>query len=134
MKKILLVSVLAFGLAACGDATADVEAEEAPAEEVAAVEPAGTAIDGGSSVGTYRITDEDGSVSTYDARADGTVVSTNADGTEETGTWRQESPEMWCDTLDGQETCYDEAVDENGVWTSTNRSDQTLSTLERIES
>ncbi len=92
------------------------------------------AIDGGTSVGTYRVTDEDGSVITYDARADGTVVVTNDEGEEMTGTWRQDSPEVWCDTFDGEETCYDEALDENGVWTSTNQSDQTVSTLERIES
>lgn len=134
MKKIVLVAAFA-ALAACSQPETAEEAE-APAE-VAEAAPANIAADGLPSVGMYKVTAADGTSTMEDVRADGTYVSTSADGTTSTGKWEQKSPELYCATPDeegAKQTCYEEAVDANGVYTSKNPDTGEVSTVERVQS
>ncbi|OZA93011.1 hypothetical protein U4960_06555 [Altererythrobacter sp. H2] len=133
MKKIVLVAALA-ALSACSQS-------EAPAEPVAAEEPAAApaaatvAADGGPSTGMFKITQQDGTVFTEEVRPDGTYTSTSATGETETGRWVQKSPNEYCTTGDEEgaaEVCHSETVGEDGVWTSTDPEGKT-GTVERIE-
>lgn len=132
MKKLVIISAIA--LAACNSAE-DAATDEAATEEAVVEEVASTAADGGPSAGTYEVTDADGTVNTYVANEDGTFVFSNADGEQiATGTWRQDGPNRWCDTAEGEEEeCYIESVDENGVYNSVNENDpEETSTIVRI--
>lgn len=134
MKKVILVTVFA-ALAACSQPETAEEAE-APAETTEAV-PANIAADGLPSVGMYKVTAADGSVTMEDVRADGTYVSTAADGKESTGKWEQKSPDSYCVTPDeagATQKCYEEAVDANGVYTSKDPDTGEVSTVERVVS
>lgn len=132
MKKIVLVAAFA-ALAACSQPETAEKAEAAPSEAA----PANIAADGLPSVGMYKVTAADGAVTMEDVRADGTYVSTAADGTASTGKWEQKSPELYCATPDEEgatQTCYEESVDANGVYTSKNPNTGEVSTVERVES
>ena len=134
MKKLIVLAGIA-ALAACAEpATTEAEAPADAAAEAPAAAAEVMAADGMSPVGSYRITEADGSVMTEELRADGTFMATRADGTEVTGTWVQKSPAQFCSTVEGQpEKCYDEAVDAEGVWTSKDPVDGAISTIERVE-
>lgn len=131
MKYLFPVAALAV-LAACSAGEADAPAEaEAPAEAAVPM-----AADGQPTAGTYRVTNAEGATSTEVLLEDGTFTSTAADGTETTGTWEQKTPAIFCVTMNeegAEQACYDEAVDEDGVWTSTNPEDGATSIVERIE-
>lgn len=130
MKKIIIVAALAT-LGACS--------KPEPAPEPAATEeavPANVAADGGPAVGKWKITRPDGTSFNSETRADGTWVDTMADGTTRTGKWVQKSPELFCSTPDEEgavETCYEEKVDENGVYTSKDPNTGEVSVVERLE-
>ncbi|TNE33263.1 MAG: hypothetical protein EP350_04430 [Alphaproteobacteria bacterium] len=132
MKKIILVAALAT-VTACNQAEAPAEPE---ATEEAAVESVAVAADGLPSVGVYNVTSADGTTSTFEAKEDGTYVATDADGNvTETGKWRQESQNVWCETPDTEgasEVCYDERM-EDGVYKSTNRATGETATITRPE-
>ena len=134
MKKIMIVAAVA-SLAACSPAeTTD---ETATPTETAEVAVATTAADGGPSVGMYKVTAADGKVSMEDIRADGTYTSTSEGEEPKTGKWEQKAPESFCSTPDEEgavQKCYAEAVDEKGVWTSTDPDDGEVSTIERVVS
>lgn len=132
MKKIILVAGIAT-LAACSQPDTPTEAE--PTEE-AAQTAENIAADGLPSVGMYKVTHPDGSVTMADVREDGTYVSTDADGNViETGKWEQKSPELYCETSDEEgaaQICYEESIDENGVYISKNPVTGETSTVERV--
>ena len=133
MKKIILVAALAT-VSACNQAEAPAEPE---ATEEAAMEEVAVAADGLPSVGVYYVASADGTNSTFEAKEDGTYVATDADGNvTETGKWRQESQNVWCETPDAEgasERCYDERM-EDGVYKSTSRETGETATITRPES
>lgn len=129
MKKIILIAALAT-VAACSQPEAT--DETAPADEATEATPAGpVAMDGKPSAGTFKVTDADGNVGTFVGNEDGTFTMTRADGTTSTGTWTEETPGHFCQTVDGEETCSTETI-VDGVWTSTD-ADGTVYTIERVE-
>lgn len=136
MRKSIFLACAAASFAVVGcDNAAEAPVDEDVAVEEPAVEEALTVSDGGPPEGTYEITGADGTVTTYVANPDGTFVQTGADGTViESGTWRLDAPNRWCDTIEGEEErCYTESVDDAGVWTSTNEADpDQVSTIVRI--
>jgi len=130
MRKIILVAALAT-ITACNQAEAPVEPE---ATEEAATEEVSVAADGLPSVGVYNVTMADGTTSSFEAKEDGTYTATDAEGNvTETGTWRQESQTVWCETPDTEgatENCFDERM-EDGVYISTNRETGETATITR---
>lgn len=137
MKRLILASAFAV-VAACSPANEAEPVEEA-AEAVA--EPAAVmAADGQPAPGMYKVTTEEG-VFMEEVKADGTYVSTDAEGTVvETGRWEQRTPEEYCTVADEQyreegETdemkCNTEGIGEDGVWTSVNSEGKTA-TVERV--
>lgn len=130
MRKIILVAALAT-ITACNQAEAPAEPE---ATEEVTTDEVSVAVDGLPSVGVYNVTMADGTTSTFEAKEDGTYTSTDADGIiTETGTWRQESPAVWCETPDiegATEVCFDERM-EGGVYMSTNRETGETATITR---
>ena len=117
MKKIVAVAALAI-VTACSQAETEAEAE--PTEEAVVEEAAVMAADGQPPAGTYTVTDAEGVEYTEVLLEDGTYTSTGPDGTVESGTWVQKSPDTYCYTPEGEEErCNTETIDENGVWTST---------------
>lgn len=132
------IAAALFAVTACSPtATEEPTAADATSvEAVATAEPAAMAADGKPTAGTYRITDADGTVSTEVLAEDGTFTSTAADGKVETGRWEQKSTDVFCVTMDAEgakQECYNEAIDANGVWSSTD-SEGSTSTVERVES
>ena len=122
MKRIVFVALMA-SVAACSQPApapeATAEAKTAEAAPAAAAES--LAADGKPTVGKYQVTRADGTVMTDDVRADGTYVTTMADGTTETGKWEQKGPNLYCGTQDKQgakQKCYEEKVDDKGIYTS----------------
>ena len=66
-----------------------------------------------------------------EVKADGTYQSTLDGKVNETGTWVQKNPNLYCTTKTGEaEKCNEEKV-ENGVWTSKNAKGE-VSTVERV--
>lgn len=136
MKRIVFVALLA-SVAACSQPA---PAPEATAEATTAEAPPATtgeslAADGKPSVGKYRVTRADGTVMTDDVRTDGTYVTTMADGKTETGKWEQKGPNLYCGTEDkagAKQKCYDEKVDDKGVYTSKNPETGEVSTVVRL--
>ncbi|KLI63289.1 hypothetical protein AAV99_11540 [Aurantiacibacter marinus] len=131
------MAAASFALAACNSGE---EAAEAPAvdEAMVADEPAAEvalAADGQPATGTYEVTLADGSVITEIVNADGTMSWISSDGTEGSGTWRTDGPNVWCSTDEGEaETCSDEVVGEDGVWTSINRESGNTAIVVRADS
>jgi hypothetical protein len=129
MKKFAILSVLAV-VAACSEPA--VEAEVEPVEEVVEVaEP--LALDGQPSVGTYTVTAADGSVVTQEVKADGTFVNTAGENSQ-TGTWEQQSPEVFCTTSSEEgavQECSTESMTEDGVWQSVDTDGETY-IVERV--
>ena len=134
MKKIVIVAALAT-LAACSkpdaapaaDATEQAAATTAPAVQTVAA-------DGKSSVGTFKVTNADGQVSTEEDKPDGTYVSTRDGKVAETGKWEQKSAGQFCYTKDEpspKQMCNTEKVDAKGIWTSVNAAGKT-STVVRV--
>ena len=131
MKRIILVAPLALIVACSQQQPAPEPSEEA----TTAAADMGLEVDGKPNVGTYEVTETDGSVGTYVAAADGTYTYTNGD-TVAKGTWSSDAPGKWCNTEEGAEapTCYTESIDANGVWTSVNDADaKDTSTIKRVE-
>ena len=135
MKRIIAIAALA-ALAACSKPA---EEPAAPAEATAEAAPAAAAAmaaDGKPTVGKYKVTRADGSVMMEDLRADGTFVSTSADGKTETGKWEQKGPNLYCATEDkegAKQLCFDEKVDDKGVYISTHPETGEVSTVVRVE-
>ena len=120
MKNLPLIAAIA--LAACSGS----DEAAAPASEETAVEtPDLRAMDGGPAYGTFEVTSADGTVLTQVLAADGSQVTTDADGNATPGRFVMEGPERYC-RMDGEETewtCYTEAIGEDGTWTATNEVD-----------
>lgn len=130
MKKIFALAAVAV-LAACS------QQEAAPTEEATeeVVESGPIAADGLPTPATYRVTLPNGDVIMEEVREDGTYTATMADGSTESGTWSQPSPEVYCTTSDtegAEENCNDEKIDENGVWVSTDRESGDTAVVERV--
>ena len=129
MKKIVTTAVIAavFTLAGCSKADEAAPAAEETVAPVAAAPEAGAMMvaDGKPAAGTFEITQADGTVMTQVVNADGTYKNTAADGTETTGTWTVEGPNRFCDKAAdaAEQTCYNETVGADGVWTSVNEND-----------
>lgn len=133
MKRILTVAAIAT-LAACSQS--ETAPEPVATEEAAPETPeATTAADGGPSHGMFKVTEEDGTVVMVDVKEDGTYEVKGEDGAViDTGTWVQKSPAVYCETSSTEgatERCYDESVDENGVYKSVNPEGKTA-TVERV--
>ena len=133
MQKIAFAcGALLLALGACSDAD---EAEELvvadePMEEDIAVAPDGRPV-----AGTFRVTAANGEVWTQVINPDGTVDSTAPDGTRSAGAWTSSTPGRFCMTAEGEneQTCYAEAVAEDGTWTSTNEANpEDTYTVERV--
>lgn len=129
MRAFAILAALA--LAACSGAE---EADEPVAVETAAAPAAVMAADGQPPEGTYEITDQDGNVTTQVVSADGTYVTTDAEGLERSGTWTLARPDYWCQTESGgEQECFNETV-VDGVWTSVNEADpEDTGTIVRVE-
>lgn len=138
MKKTASLIALAAAIAACSPADREPAAEptEAATPEPATAETsASLAADGQPAHGNYKITRKDGTVIMSEVRPDGTYTDTIDGEVVETGRWEQPSPDVYCYTSDEEgaaQVCNDEAVDANGVWTSTNRETGEAATVERV--
>lgn len=131
MKKLILLAGIAT-LAACAEPETVTEPE--PVAEAPPAVAEVMAADGQSPVGSYKITEPDGSVMTEELRPDGTFTNTGADGVVRTGTWVQKSPALFCSTVqDEAEKCYEEGLDAQGVWTSKDPENGEVSKIERVE-
>lgn len=139
MKRLILAASM-LALAGCS------QAEEADAtDETAAAAPeeaAALALDGKPAAGMYKVTDAEGAVYMYEAKADGTYVSMKDGEVVQTGTWDQPSPDQFCSQADakyiseeedGERGCSTESYNDEGVWISTNEDGETV-TVERVES
>ena len=134
MKNLFAAAAIAV-LAACSPSEEAAEPAETETMPEATAEP--LALDGQASVGMYRVTSPDGTAYTQEVRADGTYTNTPDEGETAGGTWRQESPEVFCTTKDEEgavEECSDEAMDAEGKWMSTDRETGEVSTVERLPS
>jgi len=134
MKKIILVAGIVT-LAACSQPEATEDA--APTEEATEAAAATTAADGGPSFGIFEVTLADGTKIVDTLSEDGTYETKDADGKViETGKWEQKSPEEYCATPDAEgaeQVCYEEHVDENGLYTSKNPKTGEVATVVRVE-
>jgi len=137
MKRTILVALLAT-VAACSERAPAPQAEttnDATAETAASAAAEPLAADGKPTVGKYQVTRANGTVMTDDVRADGTYVTTMADGTTETGKWEQKGPNLYCATSDkagAKQKCYEEKVDDKGVYTSKDPETGEVSTVVRL--
>ena len=133
MKR-LLIAASVLALAACSQAEAPAPEATATAEPAATTAAAPLAADGKPTPGNFKITTADGKIVMEEVKADGTYSDTIDGKVVETGKWVQKSPAEYCYTADGEgakEVCNKEAVDANGVWTSTNPEGKTA-TVERV--
>ena len=137
MKRIILVALLATVAACSKPAPAPEATAEASAEAAAPAAATGTlAADGKPSHGIFKVTRKAG-VFTADVKPDGTFSVTGPDGkVVETGKWEQKSPESYCETPDkegAKQKCYEEKVDEKGIYTSKNPETGEVATVVRVE-
>ena len=136
MKKIVLVAALAT-LAACSKPDAAPVADTTEAAAAVAAPAAQTvAADGKPSVGTFQVTNAKGEVMTEEVKADGAYVQTKGGKVTETGKWEQKGPNLYCATEDkegAKQKCYDEKVDDKGVYTSKHPETGEVSTVVRVE-
>ncbi len=133
MRKLACLAAVLV-LAACNDsATETPAADDAAVAEAAPAEAVAMSPDGKPAIGKYKVTGADGTTYDYDVRADGTFTSVVSTGETVTGTWTQATPDRWCETVDGKEACYTEAVDAEGKWTATSDADQSVATVVRVE-
>ena len=132
MKKIAIVAALA--VAACSEPATE---EPVAEEEVVVEEPAAEiqlAADGQPAPGMYEVTLENGDIITETVNEDGTYTWTSSTGESGSGTWRTDGPNVWCTTEEGEEeSCNDEVVGEDGVWTSTDQETGEVATIARID-
>lgn len=134
MKRVLFVALMA-SVAACSQPAPAPEAEATTAEASPAAAAESLAADGKPSFGKFKVTRADGTVITDDVRADGTYVTTLADGKTETGKWEQKGPNLYCATGDkagAKQKCYEEKVDDKGVYTSKDPETGEVSTVVRL--
>lgn len=137
MRNLLLIGAVA-ALSGCAQ-PAEEPAAETETEVAAAPAAAATniAADGGPSHGIYDITRANGDKFRSEVKEDGTYTITTPDGKViETGTWKQKSPESYCETSSAagaQEKCFQEKF-ENGVYTSTDPETGETATVVRVES
>ncbi|MCZ8019314.1 hypothetical protein [Novosphingobium sp.] len=128
--RIAIALAALVAVAACSKPEPAAETQAA-ATTAAAPEATNIAADGQASVGTYKVTAADGKVYVEEVKADGTYQSTLDGKVNETGTWVQKNPNLYCTTKTGEaEKCNEEKV-ENGVWTSKNAKGE-VSTVERV--
>jgi hypothetical protein len=136
MKRIVFVALIA-GVAACSQPAPAPEptAEATTAEAAPAAAGESLAADGKPSFGKFQVTRANGDVMTDDVRPDGTYVTTMADGKTETGKWEQKGPNVYCATPDKEgavQKCYEEQVDDKGVYTSKDPETGEVSTVVRL--
>ena len=137
MKRIFVIAAL-VSVAACSQPAPAPEATtEAGAEADAAVATAETlAADGKPSHGIFKVTRKAG-VFTADVKPDGTYSVTGPDGkVVETGKWEQKSPQAYCETPDkegAKQKCFDEKVDDKGIYTSKDPETGEVATVVRVE-
>ena len=133
MRKFFAVAAIA-AVAACSPA--ETEAEPEAVEEVAEAEVGGITADGNPTPGNYKVTLANGDVVMEEVREDGTYTATSADGSVETGTWEQKSPELYCTTEDeegAEQDCNEEMINEEGVWISRDAGSEEYAVVERVE-
>jgi len=135
MRKIFAVAAIA-AVAACSPAEGEAEPEAVEEVAEAEEEAGGIAADGNPTPGNYRVTLSNGDVVMEEVREDGTYSATNADGSVETGTWEQKSPEIYCTTEDeegAEQDCNEEMINEEGVWISRDEGSEEYAIVERVE-
>ena len=134
MKRIIVIAALA-AVAACSQPAPEASAEKAAEAPAAAAQT--LAADGKPSHGKFTVTHKDGKVHTAEVKPDGTYSVTDADGkVMETGKWEQKSQEQYCETSDkegAKQKCYEEKVDDKGVYTSKDPETGDVSTVVRVE-
>lgn len=139
MRGFVFIALMA-SVAACSKPAPAPEAEATTAgatttEATPAAAAQSLAADGKPSVGKYQVTRADGTVMVDDVRADGTYVTTLPDGKTETGKWEQKGPNLYCTTEDkegAKQKCYEEKVDEKGVYTSKDPETGEVATVVRL--
>lgn len=134
MKKILAFAALA-ALSACSQPAPAPEASATADATDAAAAATNIAADGKPSVGKYEVTRPNGKKYTTEAKPDGTYAVTLDGKVVETGKWEQKSPAQYCETADkpdAKQKCYDEKVDDKGVYTSTDPDNGEVATVVRV--
>ena len=133
MKRIIVIAALA-AVAACSQPAPEPSAEKAAEAPAAAAQT--LAADGKPSHGKFTVTGKKGT-HTAEVKPDGTYSVTDADGkVMETGKWEQKSQEQYCETSDkegAKQKCYEEKVDDKGVYTSKDPETGDVSTVVRVE-
>ena len=134
MKRTIFLALMA-SVAACSQPAPAPTAEDTTAAAAPAAAAESLAADGKPTVGKYQVTRANGEVMTDDVRADGTYVTTMADGKTETGKWEQKGPNLYCATPakeGAKQKCYEEQVDDKGVYTSKDPETGEVSTVVRL--
>lgn len=123
MKKLALIASFA-ALAACSQPAEKPAEADTKAAEAAAVTPD----DSAPAMGDYAVKDADGKMSTTTLNADGTFVSTEADGTKITGKYvRKDGKDCFDDDGDQAEVCWTaSAPAADGTFTSTSSTGETV--------
>ncbi|WP_324828169.1 hypothetical protein [Qipengyuania zhejiangensis] len=133
MRKFVIAAAV-VALAACSQAEQEPVAE---ATETAAVETVAlVAADGNPSTGTFKVIDAEGKFFTQEVREDGTYTNMTEGEADQTGTWEQKSPAVFCTTKDeegAEQECSDETIGDDGVWTSVDQKTGESHTIERVE-
>jgi hypothetical protein len=134
--KHLVIAVSLVALAGCAKPAPEPEPTTAAEASMPAAAETNVAADGKPSAGKYEVTRADGSKMVDEVKADGTFVTTGADGKViDTGKWEQKSRAQYCATSDkagSKQVCYDEKVDDKGVYTSKNPETGEVSTVVRV--
>ena len=127
----IAVTGFLFVLSACSanpDAASQSDTAEAPQIMAA---------DGKPPYGLFDVTAPDGQVYREEIRADGTFSSTAADGSAVEGTWEMRAEGVFCSKPKGAPDhvwrCKNEALNDKGVWTSTEVDGGEVSTVVRLD-